>query len=93
MCFFASHVHHLLFHPVYQSNALLGQEKVEAEEDRGAAKVQLKELTQERDQLRRKVQEQKNKVDQLSQAIQECKTTERLLDQRAKQLEVGYLET
>ncbi|XP_038562417.1 cingulin-like protein 1 isoform X2 [Micropterus salmoides] len=73
---------------VKESNALLGQEKVEAEEDRGAAKVQLKELTQERDQLRRKVQEQKNKVDQLSQAIQECKTTERLLDQRAKQLEM-----
>lgn len=51
--------------------------------------MQLKELSQERDQLRGKVQEQNNKLDQLSQAIQECKTTERLLEQRAKQLEVG----
>ncbi|XP_044050041.1 cingulin-like protein 1 isoform X1 [Siniperca chuatsi] len=70
-----------------ESNALLGQEKVEAEEERGAAKVQLKELSQERDQLRGKVQEQNNKVDQLSKAIQEYKITERLLEQRAKQLE------
>lgn len=93
MVCFASHVHHLLFHPVSQSNALLGQEKVEAEDERGAAKVQLKELSQERDQLRGKVQEQNNKVDQLSQAVQECKTTERLLEQRAKQLEVGIMET
>lgn len=67
---------------------MLGQGKVEAEEDRSAAKVQLKELSQERDQLRGKVQELNNKVDQLSHAIQECKTTERLLEQRAKQLEV-----
>ncbi|XP_019124781.2 cingulin-like protein 1 isoform X2 [Larimichthys crocea] len=70
-----------------ESNAVLGQGKVEAEEDRSAAKVQLKELSQERDQLRGKVQELNNKVDQLSHAIQECKTTERLLEQRAKQLE------
>ncbi|KAI3371219.1 hypothetical protein L3Q82_023843 [Scortum barcoo] len=70
-----------------ESNALLGQGKVEAEEERVAAKVQLKELSQERDQLRGKVQEQSNKVDQLSQAVQECKNTERLLEQRAKQLE------
>lgn len=55
--------------------------------------MQLKELSQERDQLRGKVQEQSNKVDQLSQAIQEWKTTERLLEQRAKQLEVGNVET
>ncbi len=93
MVCFASRVRHLLFHSVSQSNALLGQEKVEAEEKRGTAKVQLKELSQERDQLREKVQEQNNKVDQLSQAIQECKTTERLLEQRAKQLEVGNMET
>lgn len=51
--------------------------------------MQLRELSQERDKLREKVQEQSSKVDQLSQAIQECKTTERLLEQRAKQLEVG----
>ncbi|XP_051238396.1 cingulin-like protein 1 isoform X2 [Dicentrarchus labrax] len=70
-----------------ESNALLGQEKVGAEEESGAAKVQLKELSQERDQLRGKVQELNNKVDQLNQAIHECKTTERLLEQRAKQLE------
>lgn len=61
---------------------------MEVEEERGAAKVQLKELNQERDQLRGKVQEQNNKVDQLSLMIQDCKTTERLLEQRAKQLEV-----
>lgn len=83
--------HHLLFRPVSQSNALLGQEKDEAEEERSAAKVQLKELSQERDQLRGKVQELNNKVDQLSQAIQESKATERLLEQREKQLEVGNL--
>ncbi len=59
-----------------------------------AAKVQLKDLSQERDQLRGKVQELNNKVDQLSRAIQECQTTERLLEQRAKQLEVGgFTET
>lgn len=71
-----------------QSNALLGQEKVKAEEERVEAKVQLKDLILERDQLRGTVQEQSSKVDQLSQAIQECRTTERLLEQRAKQLEV-----
>ncbi|XP_073328154.1 cingulin-like protein 1 [Pagrus major] len=70
-----------------ENNALLGKERVDAEEETGAAKVQLRELSQERDKLREKVQEQSNKVDQLSQAIQECKTTERLLEQRAKQLE------
>ncbi|XP_054475911.1 cingulin-like protein 1 [Anoplopoma fimbria] len=70
-----------------ESSALLGQEKVEAEEEKGAAKVQLKELSQDRDQLRGKVQELNNKVDQLSLTIQECKATERLLEQRAKQLE------
>lgn len=78
----------LLLYPVSQSNALLGQDKAKAEEERGAAKVQLKDLILERDQLRGKMQEQNSKVDQLNQAIQECKTTERLLEQRAKQLEV-----
>lgn len=53
--------------------------------------MQLKDVIQERDQLRGKVQEQSTKVDQLSQAIQECKTTERLLEQRAKQLEVSIV--
>lgn len=75
--------------PVFKSNALLSCKKVEAEEERGAAKVQLKELSKERDQLRGKVQELNNKVDQLTQTIQESKTTERLLEQRAKQVEVG----
>ncbi|XP_070828172.1 cingulin-like protein 1 isoform X1 [Chaetodon trifascialis] len=70
-----------------ETNARLDQNKAEAEQERGAVKVQLKELSQERDQLRGKVQEQSNKVDQLSQAIQEYKSTERLLEQRAKQLE------
>ena len=60
-----------------------------AEEERGTAKVQLKELNQVRDQLRGKVRELNDKVEQLSQAIQESKTTERLMEQRAKQLEVG----
>lgn len=46
------------------------------------------ELVLQRDQLKGKVQEQKLKVDQLNQAVQELKTTERLLEQRAKQLEV-----
>lgn len=54
--------------------------------------MQLKDVILERDQLRGKVQEQSNKVDQLNQAIQECKTTERLLEQRAKQLEVRILK-
>lgn len=62
---------------------------MKAEEERVEVKVQLKDLILERDQLRGKVQEHSSKVDQLSQAIQECKTTERLLEQRAKQLEVG----
>lgn len=52
------------------------------------AKVQLKDLLLERDELRVKVQEQSSRVDQLSQAVQEGKTAERLLEQRAKQLEV-----
>lgn len=64
------------------------QERVEAEEEKGVAKVQLKDLSQERDQLRGKVQDLNKKVDQLSQAIQEGRTTERLLEQRARQLEV-----
>lgn len=51
--------------------------------------MQQKELSQERDQLRGKVQELSGKMDQLSKAVQECKATERLLEQRAKQLEVG----
>ena len=51
--------------------------------------MQQKELSQERDQLKGKVQELNKKVDQLSLAIQEAKTTEKLLEQRAKQLEVG----
>lgn len=76
------------FRPVSQSNALLCQKKLEAEEESGAAKVQLKELSQERDQLRGKVQELNNKLEQLNQVIQEYKTTERQLEQRAKQLEV-----
>ncbi|XP_053175803.1 cingulin-like protein 1 [Scomber japonicus] len=70
-----------------ESNALLGQRKVEAEEERGAAKVHLKELSQEKEQLRGDVQELNNKVDQLNQAIQESRVTERQLDQRTKQLE------
>ncbi|XP_029289836.1 cingulin-like protein 1 isoform X2 [Cottoperca gobio] len=70
-----------------ESSTQLGQMKVEAEEERGVAEVQLRELGQDRDQLRGKVQELNNKMDQLSQAIQESKSTERLLEQRAKQLE------
>lgn len=89
--FFAFCVHNLLLYPVSQSNTLLGQEKVKAEEERGAARVQLKDLILERDQLRGKMQEQSSKVDQLNQAIQECKTTDRLLEQRAKQLEVKFV--
>lgn len=67
---------------------MLSDKKVAAEEETGTAKVQLKDLSQERDQLRGKVQELNNKMDQLSQTIQESKTKERLLEQRAKQLEV-----
>lgn len=51
--------------------------------------MQLKELIQERDHLKGRVRELNNKVEQLSQAVQEFKTTERLMGQRAKQLEVG----
>ncbi|XP_075883459.1 cingulin-like protein 1 [Nelusetta ayraudi] len=70
-----------------ESNTLLGHEKGRAEEERVEAKVQLKDLLLERDQLRGKVQEQSSRVDQLNQAVQEGKTAERLLEQRAKQLE------
>lgn len=76
----------LLFIP--KSNAYLGQEKAQVEEERGAAKVQMKELIQERDHLKGKVRELSNKVDQLNQAIQEFKTTEKMMEQRTKQLEV-----
>lgn len=89
---FAFCVHDLSLCAVSQSNALLGHEKAKAQEERGEVKVQLKDVILERDQLRGKVQEQNNKVDQLNQAIQECKTTERLLEQRAKQLEVRILK-
>lgn len=60
------------------------------QEERGAAKVQLKEVTKEKDHLRAKVQDLNNKVDQLNQVIQDFKTRERLLEQRIKQLEVGF---
>lgn len=50
--------------------------------------MQMKDLSQERDQLKGKVRDLASKVDQLSQAIQESKTTERVMEQRAKQLEV-----
>ncbi|KAK5867232.1 hypothetical protein PBY51_011743 [Eleginops maclovinus] len=70
-----------------ENSTVLDQKKAEVEEERGAAKVQLKEMSQDRDQLRGKVQELNNKLDQLSQAIQESKNTERLLEQRVKQLE------
>ncbi|XP_069564278.1 cingulin-like protein 1 isoform X1 [Brachyistius frenatus] len=75
-----------------ERNALLGQEKVEVEEERVAAKMQLKALSQDRDQLSVKVKELNNKMDQLSQAMQESKTTERLMEQRAKQLEREKLQ-
>ncbi|KAM4734889.1 cingulin-like protein 1 isoform 1-T1 [Anableps anableps] len=70
-----------------ESNTYLGQEKAQVEEEKGAAKVQLKELIQERDNLKGKVRELSNKVEQLNQAIQEFKTTERMMEQRTKQLE------
>ncbi|MEQ2185301.1 hypothetical protein GOODEAATRI_016727 [Goodea atripinnis] len=57
------------------------------EEERGTAKVQLKELVQERDNLKGKARELSNKVEQLNQVIQEFKTTERMMEQRTKQLE------
>ncbi|XP_077424670.1 cingulin-like protein 1 isoform X2 [Vanacampus margaritifer] len=70
-----------------ESNNLLGREKVEALEEGGAAKEKMQELSQQRDQLKGKVQELSNKVDQLSRAVQESKASERLQEQRAKQLE------
>ncbi|KAM9807750.1 cingulin-like protein 1 [Neosynchiropus ocellatus] len=70
-----------------ESNALIDRENQEAQKERGAARVQLKELSQERDQLKGRVQELNNKVDQLNQKIQESKSTERQLEQRARQLE------
>ncbi|XP_029992515.1 cingulin-like protein 1 isoform X2 [Sphaeramia orbicularis] len=75
-----------------ESNMVLGHEKALAQEERGAVKVQLKELTQDRDQLRGKAQELNNKVDQLSQAIQDSKSRERQLEQRVKQLEREKLQ-
>ncbi|MEQ2221112.1 hypothetical protein ILYODFUR_012348 [Ilyodon furcidens] len=70
-----------------ESNIYLGQEKAQVEEERGTAKVQLKELIQERDNLKGKARELSNKVEQLNQVIQEFKTTERMMEQRTKQLE------
>nr|XP_040019022.1 cingulin-like protein 1 isoform X2 [Gasterosteus aculeatus aculeatus] len=70
-----------------ESSALLGREMADAAEERGTAKVLLKDVSQDRDQLRGKVQELNNKVDQLSLTIQESKSRERLLEQSAKQLE------
>lgn len=58
------------------------------EEERLSANSQVKDLVLQRDRLKAKVQDQNLKVDQLNQAIQELRTTERLLEQRAKQLEV-----
>lgn len=80
--------HRLLECSVSQGHVQLGQEKTRAEEERLSANSQLKDLTLQRDQLKGKVQEQNLKVDQLNQVVQELKTTERLLEQRAKQLEV-----
>ncbi|KAM4553605.1 cingulin-like isoform 1-T1 [Fundulus diaphanus] len=70
-----------------ESNTYLGQEKAQVEEERGAAKVQLRELIQERDNLKGKVRELSNKVEQLNQAVQEFKTSEKMMEQRTKQLE------
>ncbi|XP_068595647.1 cingulin-like protein 1 [Brachionichthys hirsutus] len=70
-----------------ESNALLGKERVKAEEESGAAKMQLKELSLERDQLKQKVQDTSSKVEELSQEVEEAQAAERLLEQRAKQLE------
>ncbi|KAM8891907.1 cingulin-like protein 1 isoform 2-T4 [Spinachia spinachia] len=70
-----------------ESSALLGREVAEAAEERGTTTVLLKDLSQDRNQLRGKVQELNNEVDQLSLTIQESKSTERLLEQSAKQLE------
>lgn len=75
---------------VSQGHSQLGQERARAEEERLSANSQLEDLILQRDQLKGKVQGQNLKVDQLNQAIQELKTTERLLEQRAKQLEVRH---
>lgn len=73
---------------VSQGHIQLGQEKARVEEERLSANSQVKDLVLQRDRLKGKVQDQNLKVDQLNQAIQELRTTERLLEQRAKQLEV-----
>lgn len=78
----------IIFLFLCKSNTHLGQEKAQVEEEKGAAKVQLKELILERDNLKGKVRELSNKVEQLNQAVQEFKTTERMMEQRTKQLEV-----
>nr|XP_057930853.1 cingulin-like protein 1 isoform X2 [Doryrhamphus excisus] len=70
-----------------ESNTVLGKEKVEALEEGGAAKEQLKELSQQRDQLKGKVQDLSSKVDKLSRTVQELKASEKLQEQRVKQLE------
>ncbi|XP_075998715.1 cingulin-like protein 1 isoform X2 [Genypterus blacodes] len=70
-----------------ESNALLAQDKMEAEEERCAAKLQIRRLSQEREQLSAKVQQLEDKVDQLSDTIRESRALEKQLEQRAKQLE------
>ncbi|KAF7658753.1 hypothetical protein LDENG_00008390 [Lucifuga dentata] len=70
-----------------ESIAQLGQEKVKAEEERGAVKVQIRDLSQERDQLKEKVQQMEDKVGQLNHTIQESRVLEKLLERRANQLE------
>lgn len=72
---------------------MLGQERVEAEEERGAARVQVMELSKERDQLKGQVEELENRVDQLNHGIQESRALEKLLEQRANQLEVGRVRS
>ncbi|XP_072291477.1 cingulin-like protein 1 isoform X2 [Eucyclogobius newberryi] len=75
-----------------ESNTLLGQEKAQVQEERGATKTQLKEATQEKDHLRAKIHDLNNKVDQLNQTIQDFRNRERLLEQRIKQLEREKLQ-
>ncbi|XP_056137164.1 cingulin-like protein 1 isoform X2 [Lampris incognitus] len=69
------------------SNALLHQEKVEVEEERGAATARAKELSLERDQLKGQVEELQTKVDKLHHTVQESKALKKQLEQRADQLE------
>ncbi|XP_028814132.1 cingulin-like protein 1 isoform X2 [Denticeps clupeoides] len=69
-----------------QSSSVLGEEKAEAEAERGTALEKLGQLSQERDLLSRQVQELENKVANLNSVVQEARVQENKLKDRMNKL-------